>query len=46
MSEDFVLDNGGIVMYKDVFNCDSRNFGKENAAKSVCDGGVEADERE
>ena len=44
MCEEFVLDNGGIIQDKDIFNSDSRNFGKENAAKSVRDGGVEADE--
>lgn len=46
MCEDLVLDNGGIVMDKDIFNSDSRDFGKEDAAKSVRNGGVEADERE
>ena len=46
MCEDFVLNDGRIIPDKDIFNSDGGNFGKENAAKSIRDGGVEADERE
>lgn len=46
MAEDLVLDDGGVVVYEDVFDGHSRNFGQHDTAVCVCDRGVDADERE
>jgi hypothetical protein len=44
--EDFVLNDGCIVEDVDEFNGESGHFGDQDTAKSVCDGGIEADEGE
>lgn len=46
MGEDLILDDGGVVLYKDVFDGESWDLGDEDAAKGVCERGVEADEGE
>lgn len=46
MCEHLILDDGGIVIHKDEFDSDGRNFGNEDTAKCIGNGGVKADERE
>lgn len=46
MREDFVLDDGGVVVHEDVFDGEGGNFGEENAAEGIGDGGVDAYEGE
>jgi hypothetical protein len=46
MREHFVLDNGGVLVDEDVFDSESRDLGKENAAEGVGNRGVNAGERE
>jgi hypothetical protein len=44
--EDFILDDGGVVLYEYVLNGESRDLSNENASESVGERGVEADEGE
>ena len=44
--ENFVLNDGSVVVHEDGFNCDSWNFSDENATESVGNRGVDADEGE
>jgi len=46
LRENLVLDDGSVVVNEDVFDGKSRNLGHENAAESIGDRGVEADQRE
>lgn len=46
MREDFILDYRGVVMYEDVFDGDGGDFGEEDTAEGVGDGGVDSDEGE
>lgn len=46
VGEDFVLDDGGIVVNEDVFDGEGGDFGEEDAAEGVCNGGVDADQGE
>lgn len=46
VGEDFVLDDGGVVVDEDVFDGEGGDFGEEDTAEGVCDGGVETDEGE
>lgn len=46
MGENFVLDDGGVVVDEDVFDSEGRDFGEEDAAEGVGDGGVNIDEGE
>lgn len=46
MGEDLVLNDRGVVVDEDVFDGKGGDFGKENAAKGVGDGGIDADKRE
>lgn len=43
MGEDFVLDDGGVVVDEDVFDGKGGDFGEEDAAEGICDGGVDGD---
>ena len=43
MSEDFVLDDGGVVPYVDGLDSDGGDFGDKYAAKGVRNGSVYAD---
>lgn len=45
MGEDFVLDDGGVVVDVDEFNGKGRDFCEEDTAEGVGEGGVDADER-
>lgn len=44
MGEDFVLDDGGVVVDVDEFNGKGRDFCEEDTAEGVGEGGVDADE--
>lgn len=44
VTENLVLDDGGVVIDKDVFYGQGRDFGQHDAAVCVRDGGVDADE--
>lgn len=46
MAEHFVLDHGGVVVDPDVLDGDGRDLGDHDAAESVGDGGVDADQAE
>lgn len=46
MSEDFVLDDGGVVVYVDGLDGDGGDFGDEDAAEGVCNGSIDTDEGE
>lgn len=46
VGEDFVLDYGGVVVDEDVFDGEGGDFGEQDAAEGVGDGGVEAGEGE
>lgn len=46
MTEYLVLDDGSVVVHKDVFDGHSRNFCEQDSAKSVCDRRVYTNERE
>ena len=46
MGEDFICYDGGIVLYVDFFDCQGGDFGEEDAAEGVGDGGIDADEGE
>lgn len=46
MCEHLILNDGSIIIHKDEFDSDGRNFGNEDAAKCIGNGGVEPDERE
>ena len=41
MGEDFVLNYGSVVVDKDVFDSESRDFGQKDAAEGVGEGGVD-----
>lgn len=45
MGEDFVLDDGGVVVDVDEFDCKGRDFGEEDTAEGVGEGGIDANER-
>jgi hypothetical protein len=45
VTEDFVLDDGSVVVDKDVFYGQSGDFGEHDTAVCVCDRGIDADER-
>lgn len=44
--ENFVLDDRGVVVDIDMFDCNRGNLGKENTAQSVRDGRVDSDKIE
>jgi hypothetical protein len=44
--QDLVLDHGRVVVYVYGLDGHRRDLGDEDAAEGVCDGGVDADERE
>lgn len=46
MGEDFVLDDGGVVVDEDVFDGEGGDFGQKNAAEGVGEGGVDTDKGE
>ena len=46
VAENLVLDDGSVVVDKDVFYGQSRDFGQHDTAVCVCDRGIDADERE
>ena len=46
MGEYLVLDDGCVLVNEDVFYGEGRDFGEENAAKSVGNRGVDTSERE
>jgi len=46
VTENLVLDDGGVVVDEDVFYGQSGDFGEHDTAVCVCDRGVDADERE
>ena len=46
MGEDFVLDDGGVVVDEDEFDGERGDFGDEDAAEGISEGGVDADEGE
>jgi hypothetical protein len=46
VGKDFVLDDGGVLVDEDVFDCESGDLSEEYAAESVCDRGIDAGERE
>ena len=46
MSQNFVLDDGGVIVYKDGLDSKGRNFGNKDATECIGDGGVDADEGE
>jgi hypothetical protein len=43
VGEDLVLDDRGVVLDVDVLNGEGGDFGEEDAAEGVGDGGVDAD---
>lgn len=46
MGEDFVLDDGGVLLDENVFDGEGGEFGEEDAAEGVGCAGVEAGEGE
>lgn len=46
MGQDFVLNDGGVVPYVDVFNSDGWDLGDKNAPERICYRGVYTDEGE
>ena len=46
MGEDFILDDGGVLVDEDVFNSEGGDLGEQDAAEGIGDGGVDADEGE
>lgn len=46
MGEDFILDDGGVVVDVDEFNGEGGDFGEEDAAEGVGEGSVDADKGE
>jgi hypothetical protein len=46
VGENFVLDDGGVLVNEDVFDCEGGDLGEEYAAECVCDRGIDACERE
>jgi hypothetical protein len=46
VGEHLVLNNGCVLVDEDVFYGEGRDFGEENAAKSVGNRGVDTSERE
>lgn len=46
VSEDFVLDDRGVVLDVNVLNGESRDLGDEDATEGICERGVNADEGE
>lgn len=44
MRQDFVLDYGGVGLYVDSFDGKGGDLGKEDAAESVGDRGIDVDE--
>lgn len=46
MREDFVLDDGGVLVDEDVFDGEGGDFADEDAAEGVGDGGVYSSEGE
>ena len=43
MGENLVVGYGGVIVYVDVFDGNSGDFGEQDAAKGICEGGVDAD---
>lgn len=46
MGEDFILDDGSVVVDKDVFNGKGGDFGNKDAAEGICYRSVDANEGE
>jgi hypothetical protein len=46
VGEHFVLNDGGVLVDEDVFDCKRGDLGEEDSPESVCNGGVEAGEGE
>lgn len=46
VGEHLILDDGGVVLYEDVFDGEGWDLGDEDAAEGVCERGVDADEGE
>ena len=46
MGENFVLDDGGVIVDEDELDCEGGDLGEENTAEGVGKGGVDADEGE
>jgi hypothetical protein len=46
MGEHLVVEHGSVVLDEDVFHSEYGDFGDEDAAEGICEGGVEVDEGE
>jgi hypothetical protein len=42
MGEELVVDDGGVVVYVDIFDGEGWDFGDENATKGICNRGIDS----